>query len=198
MLTKAERTRNLIVNESARLFNQKGYAGTSMQDILKATKLSKGAVYGHFNDKESIAIAAFDHAVAQVWQQVRDRTRIIERIPDKIKAVVYFYKERVLNPPVEGGCPIQNTTIDADDNNPALRQRAVEAMDYWQKRIERTIDLGIERGEIRSDLDKSQFAVEFICTLEGGIMMAQLYKDIKYFDVMAKRLLEMVDNIENK
>ena len=53
-LSKAERTRQLIVQEAAVLFNQKGYAGTSMDDIMRATGLSKGGLYGNFKKKEDL------------------------------------------------------------------------------------------------------------------------------------------------
>ena len=121
--TKAEKTRELIVQEAAVLFNQRGFAGTSMDDIMKATGLSKGGLYGNFKNKEEIAVEAFQHAVLKVRNEVGNRTKVIENSLDKLKAVVYFYKERILDPPVEGGCPIQNTAIDADDNNPILKDR---------------------------------------------------------------------------
>jgi len=62
MLTKSDRTRQLIVEKAAHLFNVKGYAATSMSDIIEATGLAKGGIYGHFKSKEAIASEAFDYA----------------------------------------------------------------------------------------------------------------------------------------
>lgn len=196
--SKAEKTRLQIIENAAVLFNQKGFAGTSMEDIMQATGLSKGALYGHFKSKDEIAVASFQHAVQKVAFKVGERTRVIENAMDKLKAVVYFYKERILNPPVEGGCPIQNTSIDADDNNPLLRSKVIDALDYWQERIVHTINKGIRRGEIRTEIVAREFAIRFIGTLEGGIMLAQLYKDVWYFDVMARQLLEMIEDLKPK
>ena len=134
-ISKAERTRNMIIEKSAVLFNQKGYSGTSMKDIMEATGLSKGGLYGNFSSKEEVAVAAFEKAVETVDDQVRIRTKVVENTLDKLKAVVYFYKERILDPPVEGGCPIQNTSVEADDSNPALRKRVIAVMDDWRERI---------------------------------------------------------------
>ena len=177
------------------MFNLKGFAGTSMDDIVKATGLSKGGVYGNFSSKEDIALAAFEHAVRRVSEEVRERTRVISHTLDKLKAVVYFYKERILNPPIEGGCPIQNTAIDADDSNPRLRQQVINALDEWQQRIVHTLEKGKERGEVRLPVDSRAFATQFIGTLEGGIMLAQLYKDVRYFDAMAQQLLAMIEGL---
>jgi TetR/AcrR family transcriptional repressor of nem operon len=148
-MKKAERTRQAIVQKAAALFNQKGYAGTSLQDIIQATGLSKGGLYGHFKGgKEELAIAAFSYAVQSVYAKVGDRTRVIDNTVDKLKTVIYFYREHIFNPPIEGGCPIQNTSIEADDNQPALRDHVLTALKEWKSRLVYTIKKGQEKGEI--------------------------------------------------
>jgi AcrR family transcriptional regulator len=59
-MTKAEHTRQIIIERSAVLFNEKGFAGTSFSDLVAATGLSKGCIYGNFENKDEIAIAVFD------------------------------------------------------------------------------------------------------------------------------------------
>ena len=56
----------------------------------------------------------------------------------------------------------------------------------------------MRRGEIRTEIVAREFAIRFIGTLEGGIMMAQLYKDVWYFDIMARQLLEMIEELRPK
>lgn len=195
-MTKAEKTRELIITEAATLFNQRGYEGTSMKDIMDATGMSKGALYGHFKDKEQIAVAAFQQAVSTVLVEVGKRTRAEDQVIAKFKEVIYFYKERILNPPVEGGCPIQNSSVDADETRPVLRKEVIRAMDAWQERIVRTLQKGMASGEVRINIDAREFAINFISTLEGGIMMAQLYKDVRYFDNVARQLNRMVEGLK--
>lgn len=192
-LKKAEKTRQLIISEAAVLFNQKGYAGTSMQDIMLATGLTKGGLYGNFKSKEEIAIAAFEFAVALINKEISKRTHVVEHTLDKLKVVVYYYKENLFTPAIAGGCPIMNTSVEADDNNPVLRQKVVEALDYWQGRIIYTIQKGKERNEVKTDIDATEFAALFISTLEGGIMLSRVYKDQLYFDRVSKHLLFMID-----
>lgn len=197
IVTKAEKTKWFIISESAILFNQKGFAGTSMDDIIERTNLSKGAIYGHFKNKEAIAVASFEHAVETVTQTIRARTTVVDNVLDKLKTVVYFYKERILNPPIEGGCPIQNTSIDADDNHPILREKVMEALDDWISRMVYVLQKGMQKGEVRMDVDARAFSMQFIATLEGGIMLAQLYKDVQYFDVTSQQLLKMINELAN-
>lgn len=203
-MKKSEKTRQLIVEKSAALFNQKGYAGTSIQDIMAATGLTKGGIYGNFKKesgdkkgvKEEIAVAAFLHAVKVVNEEVQKRTFVIENSIDKLKAVTYFYKERVMNPPIEGGCPILNTSIDVDDSQPALRKKVVKAVQYWKDRIIKTLEKGIANGQIRKDVNAEEFATLFIGTLEGGLMMARIFNDNHHFDIMADQLIKLIDDLK--
>jgi TetR/AcrR family transcriptional repressor of nem operon len=203
-MKKSEKTRRLIVEKSASLFNQKGFAGTSMQDIMAATGLTKGGIYGNFKKeggdkkgvKEEIALAAFQFAVEVVNEEVRKRTFVIENSIDKLKAVVYFYKERIMNPPVEGGCPLLNTSIDADATNPALQKRVLKSMEYWQYRIIKTLEKGKKEGEVKKEINSEDFATLFIGTLEGGILMSRIFKDNHHFDLMADQLIKLIDELK--
>lgn len=203
-MTKSEKTRQLIIEKAAAVFNQKGYNGTTLDDIMEATGLSKGGIYGNFKRegldkkgvKDEIALAAFDHAVQQVYDALKERTGVIENTLDKLKAVVYFYRERILNPPVAGGCPIQNTAVEADDLLPDLRNKVQLALTEWERRIVRTLEKGIERGEVRADVDKNDFATLFIGTLEGGILLARAQYSPKPFDVMARQLILLIENLK--
>lgn len=195
-LAEAERTRQMIIEEAATLFNQKGYAGTSMADITLATGMSKGGIYSHFKSKEVIALAAFEFAVQKVTQRVRERTQAVRHPLEKLRAVVTFYRENIFTPPVEGGCPIQNTSVEADDCNPALRVRVLEAMDFWKQGIVYVLNKGIEKGLICNTSDVEAFAIQFIGTLEGAILLARVYRNVQYFDIMARQLFQMIDQLE--
>ena len=71
-----EQTVQLILDTASALFFQKGYDKTTLQDIIDATKLSKGAIYHHFASKEAIIIAVVDRvgeAQSAMLAEVRDR-----------------------------------------------------------------------------------------------------------------------------
>lgn len=174
-----------------------------MSDIMEATGLSKGGIYGNFKRegldkngvKDEIAIAAFEHAVQQVYEAIKERTAVIENTLDKLKSVVYFYRERVLNPPVEGGCPIQNTAVESDGMLPVLKEKVQAAIVEWERRIVRTLEKGIEKGEVRPEVDKAEFATLFIGNLEGGILLSRVHQSVKPFEVMSKQLLSMIESL---
>ncbi len=62
MMEKGERTRRVIVERAAALFNTRGYFGSSMNELVRETDLEKGGLYNHFSSKEELACAAFDYS----------------------------------------------------------------------------------------------------------------------------------------
>ena len=70
MKSKADQTKDYILRQAAPIFNKKGYAATSLSDILEATKLTKGAIYGNFLSKEDLAIKSFRFNVNRVLASI--------------------------------------------------------------------------------------------------------------------------------
>jgi AcrR family transcriptional regulator len=59
-----ERTRQRLLAEAQRLFRERGYAATSLEQIAEAAEVTKGAIYGHFASKEDLMVSALDAAPA--------------------------------------------------------------------------------------------------------------------------------------
>jgi TetR/AcrR family transcriptional regulator, transcriptional repressor for nem operon len=146
-MAKGKTTRERIVTEAANLFNQRGFEGCSMSDLMAATGLEKGGIYRHFSSKEELAAEAF---------------------------VAIFIERRT---PVPGGCPILNTAIEADDGNALLRDRARSALREWGDYLAEIVRAGIKRKEIRKDIDPNEVATVVISLLEGALMIARLERD---------------------
>lgn len=192
-MKKSERTQQRILHEASKLFNRKGYAGTHIRDIMDATGLAKGGIYGNFENKEQIELAAFDHALGVITAALAGAMEGHKGGRARLHAMLGFYERYVLEPPVEGGCPILNTAVEADDTSPALRQRVIGALDRWQARIAAIVRQGIAAGEIRKDLDADEFALMMIATIEGGIMLARAYGDVGRLRVAFAPLRRYID-----
>src|SRR5882757_9515396 len=147
LVRKGDRTRQHIVAQAAPLFNQRGYEGCSIGEIMEAAEIEKGGIYRHFASKEELALAAFDFA----WEEVsHGRTRGLEEIDDpllRMEAFIRNFVER--RPALRGGCPLLNTAIDTDDGNAALRARAREALENWRTRLGSLIDSAMRQGAVK-------------------------------------------------
>ena len=171
-MRKGEVTRQRIIELAAPLFNQRGFEGCSMQDILQATGLKKGGIYRHFSSKEKLAAEAFRYSLSQA---VRIRTPHADPSRTAVERLHEVIEQFVEKPsPVPGGCPILNTAIDADDGNPVLRELVKEGLKSWRTRISRIVRDGISRKQIREEVEPRALANTIIATLEGALMISRL------------------------
>ncbi len=72
IVSKGAQTKEKIIETSLHLFSVKGYYNTSINDILEATQLTKGGLYGHFKSKDELWQAAYDRAV-EIWKKSYSR-----------------------------------------------------------------------------------------------------------------------------
>jgi len=176
-VTKAEKTKEYIIAKAAPLFNKRGYAGTSMSDIMKATGLAKGGLYGNFESKDEIAAAAFEYSYNQLKEDIGEKVRAKKTGVDKLLTIFQYYKNYTVSPPVDGGCPLMNTAVDADDAYPFLKKKARLALQEMLGSLQHILKRGIEEGAFRKDLNIKKEAELIFAQIEGGIMMAKVLDD---------------------
>lgn len=195
-LSKSAQTKQFIIERVSPVFNTKGYVGTSMQDIMDATGLTKGGVYGNYKSKEQIAYAAFDFNVEKVMIELGKRVSDERNAPDKLQAVLKYYKTYFYTPPIAGGCPMLNMAIEADDTHPGLRVKVMGALDTLRSALVHILRRGQEFKQIKEDTDIQRFATIFISTIEGGIMMSRTYQDFGYLKDCLAHLSALVEGIK--
>ena len=171
-VTKGERSRQRIVETAAVLFNQKGFTGCSMGNIVAASGLEKGTLYGHFSTKEELALLAFDYA----WKDTSDKrlrnVGTVSNAVDKLK----LHVDNFNSPSFPGGCPLLNFAVDADDGNLVLRTRVRKALKGWEDLLAKIVEDGQSAGEINPEIDPHSVANLVISILEGAAEMARINK----------------------
>ena len=177
MVKKGERTRRVIVEKAAALFNTRGYFGSSMNDLMQETGLEKGGIYNHFSSKEELACAAFDYSAALMRERFEAALASREGAVERLFAVVDVLGCLADDPPVAGGCPILNTAVESDGANPELKERAGEAMSGWLRLLGRIVKEGVRTGELTPDTDPRKTASVVLATLEGAVMLSRLCDD---------------------
>ena len=193
MVRSGEETRENIIRKAAALFNQHGFAGSSMSDIMAATGLKKGGIYRHFESKEQLAVEALDYAVDLMGRRFAEALEGKTHAIDRLNAVVGVFAALPHDPPVPGGCPVMNAGIENDDGNPLLRERARTAMDGLRAVVIRVTVRGQERGEVRANVDAQALSSVLISTLEGAVMMTKLYGDEAHVARAAAHMREYLE-----
>jgi TetR/AcrR family transcriptional repressor of nem operon len=169
--TKGERSRQKIVETAAVLFNQKGFTGCSMGDIVAASGLEKGTLYSHFSSKEELAVLAFDFA----WKDTSDkRLRGLDTVPNAVDKLKLHIDNYVNTPSFPGGCPLLNFSVDSDDGNLALRTRVRKALKGWHDVLAKIIEEGQTNKEITPEVDADSTANLVISILEGATIVNRI------------------------
>lgn len=172
--SKAEKTRQFIIEKTAPVFNTKGYAGTSLSDLTKATGLTKGSIYGNFQNKDEVALASFDYNFSRVNNYLKNKILASENAIERLLAYPQVYRDFLKIPFLQPGCPILNTSTEADDTHPLLKEKAAGALAFWKKSLENQVKRGIERKEVKSNTDHVEVAVIIMSLIEGSIMQAKV------------------------
>jgi TetR/AcrR family transcriptional repressor of nem operon len=191
-MRKGEQTRLEIIRKAAPIFNQKGYDGAALSDLMRATGLEKGGIYRHFDSKQELAAEAFDHAWKLAMDARFEGTHEIPNTVDRLKQIVRNFRDRRIGV-VPGGCPLLNTAIDSDDGNPQLRAKARQALNSWLHRLEAIVEEGKLRGEVRSAVDSAELAMLIVSMLEGSIMIRRLQKKDGPLDLACLHLEEHLE-----
>lgn len=174
LVRKAELTKELIIKESANLFNTQGYKATSISDITKATGLTKGAIYRHFESKSDLEQQALRSLAKLMFTELGRSIKLAKTFQLKMEATFAFFEEYMHTPLYEGGCPLLNVATEVDDTNVILRQQAFNMLDQFKSSVQTIIENGIKFNQVKASIDASFYATIFIATLEGGIMMSRL------------------------
>ena len=191
-MRKGEQTRREIIRKAAPIFNQKGYNGAALSDLMRATGLEKGGIYRHFESKQELAGEAFDHAWKIAMDARFEGTQEIPNTVDQLNQIVWNFRDRRTGL-ISGGCPLLNTAIDSDDGNPQLRAKARQALSSWLDRLQAISEEGKRRGEVRPEVDSAELAMLIVSTLEGSFMIRRLQKNDGPLDLACHHLEEYLE-----
>jgi len=183
----------MIIEQSAPVFNKKGIAATAMSDIMKATKLSKGSLYVHFDNKDVLAGAVVDHNMQLLRQRVMAAVNRFNHPKDKLFAYIDAFRDP-LNPLVEGGCPMMNFGVETDDQNEVIRKKVAAAVNGSQQAIADIIAEGIRQGVFKADWDYREFAAIMFAMIEGGVLISNATRRNDKMIIINRSLKKMIED----
>lgn len=193
MSSKAEQTTKFIVQTVAPIFNRKGYFGTSMADLTKATGLTKGAIYGNFKNKEELATIAFQYNVDRVVNHIKSKLAPIDSSLQKLYGLIAFYRGYQQYVEKYGGCPLVNIGVDANHLNPELLSRVQVVITKLQFYIIKMIEVAKEQGEIKPTVNATEYGRFFFTLIEGAVFMTSTMKTSDYMEETMDRIILIID-----
>ncbi|QHS63795.1 TetR/AcrR family transcriptional regulator [Chitinophaga agri] len=173
-MKKSERTRQMIIEQAADIFNEKGVAGTSIDEVLQAAKVAKGCLYGHFESKDELACASAEYLLDKVTHRRNNLLQQHKTAVDKLIAYAEMNPNPLDDTFIHGGCPILNFGVDTDDTNPAIRQKVQGVIKTATRHLALIIKEGVTAGELSPDIHPEEFAIKLFATMEGAFMMSRV------------------------
>lgn len=171
-MTKAERTKQFILEKAAIIYNEKGLAGTGVDDILAATQLTKGCLYSHFENKEDLTVQVVDYLLKKTWNGMVSILGGPGTAKERIFAYLDFSK-LPLRSPVPGGCPMFNMAIETDDNLPVMKQKVADALLKAHRLFTSLLEEGIQKKEFKPSLEAEAFAFKLLAAIEGATVICR-------------------------
>src|SRR5262249_2644102 len=175
-MRKCEATRRRIVAQAAGLLNTQGYRSTPVSEIMRVTGLRKGGIYRHFDSRTTLTLEAFRYSVARMRDRCRRATEGHATATEALLALLGVFREASRDDTFRGGCPIANLALESDDAHPALRAAAPKAKTELVGAFEQLIERGIRAGEFVKGDSRARARV-IVATLEGGLLLSNLYKE---------------------
>lgn len=194
-MSKAEKTKQFIIEKTASLFNTKGYLSTTLSDIAQATNLTKGSIYGNFANKDELAIEVYKYNSGTLSESMsRSFGDEFPTTMDKLHAFVDFYRKNWRSVFSNGGCPLMNAATESDDIFPTLKNQVKKSFEDWSGKISSVIIQGQKNGDLNEKANAEEYASIFIMLLEGGILLSKTTGDEKFLNLALDRITRMIDN----
>lgn len=166
-----------------------------MSDLTEVTKLTTGSIYGNFQNKEEVALAAFDHNLAKLRGTIESAVAPCKTTKEKLIMSVMVYHSSQKKRFPEGGCPMQNTLTDADDTHEDLRKRAAAGLMLWKNDLVTLMKQGIKEKVFDAKTDVDKTAMHIIALIEFGFLTHSATNSRKQVDALVEMAREVVDNI---
>jgi AcrR family transcriptional regulator len=189
-LRDPERTRERLLQAGFREVHRSGFQSASIDTILAATNVTKGALYHHFESKEDLGHAIVEEIVAKL---PRDRWLLpLHRSKDKapINALIGIVRAIPARPEdVKGGCPLVNLAQEMSQLDEQFRKRLETIFRAWQEGIATALRRGQSQGTVRRDLVASETAGFLIALVEGYQVLAKNAQDPKVWNGGIKNIV---------
>jgi len=185
-------TRSRIIVAAMELFWEKGFNSTSVADILSRSQVNSGSLYHFFPGKQDVLIGVLEAyrdgigemLLAPAWDGVDDPI-------EKIFALLERYRRHVVETDCLYGCPIGSLALELHEPDPPVRKLLAKNFEGWVLAIKGCLDDAGDR--LPAALNRRELAEFILTTMEGAVMQARTYRDIKRYDNSVRQLRAYMD-----
>ena len=197
MVTKGVETKQNIINKSLQLFSVKGYYNTSINDILEATGLTKGGLYGHFKSKEDIWYAVYDQAVS-IWKDIVFKD--IRKIDDPLKRIEKALDNDLQNylgaDVFEGGCFFLNMLVELTGQSNTMGNCILKGIIGFSEVITLWLKEAHEKNMLKPGLNFNEIAKFIVVSINGCAALYPSTRDPEIWKLTLKQINYYINGLK--
>src|ERR1700733_1390809 len=188
-LVKSSATRDRLIHSARYLFWERGFAGTSMADLLAHAKVNSGSFYHFFDSKEALLREVLEGYLHALWPMVIDPAFATTDEPvERIFAILAGYRERIIMTDSKYGCPLGRLALEIDPENRPAHKLIAENFQGWIGAVRECVDAMSDR--LPPETDSESLATYVLAVMEGGVMLSRSYGSVEPFDRTITQLRE--------
>lgn len=185
--------RTKAVEVAAQLFLCQGYSYVSMDEVVRASGVSKSNIYYHFKNKEELLQAVVQHWIAQYESQVyillSQRERSVE---ERVNSFIATLSAGIEGRNFEGSCPFITLYMQTPASAPDVKSSISRFFRELQPMIEKLFQQGVDSGEFRKGMDAGAVSSLFVAALEGSLVLAETARDTGIIEQSARTFCQML------
>ena len=187
-LRNPERTRERLLQAAFQEVHRSGFQSASIDTILAATNVTKGALYHHFDSKETLGYAVIEEIIAKL---VGDRwLRPMLGSGQPIDILIGVVRQIPVGPKdVRVGCPLLNLAQEMSPLDEQFRKRLRRIFLAWQEGVATLLRKGQAQGTVRRDLNPDEAASFLVAMVEGYVSLAKNAQDAKVWEVGIRNIV---------
>jgi AcrR family transcriptional regulator len=193
-LRDPERTRERLLQAAFREIYRSGFQSASLDAILAAAGVTKGALYYHFKSKQGLGYAVVEEVIAP---DLRAKwLRPLQRAKDPIDTLIGIVQSESVRPEdVRGGCPLNNLAQEMSPLHEGFRKRLAMAFHAWRWGVTAALREGQAHGRVRRNVEPAETAGFLIATLEGYVSLAKNAQDAKVMKAGKKNMVNWLQSL---
>ena len=174
-------TRERLINSARFLFWERGFAGTSMADLLAHAEVNSGSFYHFFESKEALLREVLEGYLVALRPMIVDPAYAQTDDPlGRIFAILAGYRERILATDSRYGCPLGRLALEIDPENRPAHALIAKNFQGWIGAVRECVEQLKPRLPRGTDLDA--LATYVLAVMEGGVMLSRSYGSVEPFD----------------
>jgi len=182
-----------VIEVAATLFLEKGFAYTSMDELVRVSKVSKSNVYYHFSNKEELLEGVVDYWIEMYQSAIDDllsQNHLL--VEDRIKLFLKQISQGVQTREYKGSCPFITLYIQSPTNATKVKEKIGLFFKGLQTKVSLFLKQGVENGEFRKTINIDEVASLFITNLEGALFISETLEDATVIMKTADHLFNLL------